>query len=203
MRRARQKDWLSALLGAAQIAQSHSLVNVSNIRLGVGDAAQAIAIALEALPSDMEKQDRPYVPEAELALRTAYRYAQSNQFRTAWSGEADQPISTSSLNPDGRIVATAYGGTVRIIDRSLNSVVGSFDAGSAIWALHFLPNGQLVIATSTELRVYDIANKSDVSEPQNGKQSIDLRIGITTRQKLRKFGHISLVRQPISTIWSF
>lgn len=149
-------------LRAAQIAQSHSLVNVSNIRLGVGDAAQAIAIALEALPSDMEKQDRPYVPEAELALRTAYRYAQSNQFRTAWSGEADQPISTSSLNPDGRIVATAYGGMVRIIDRSLNSVVGSFDAGSAIWALHFLPNGQLVIATSTELRVYDIANKSDV-----------------------------------------
>ena len=74
----------------------------------------------KTLPSDMERHGIGLMyPKRNWSLRTAYRYAQSNQFRTASSGEADQPISTSSLNPDGRIVATAYGGTVRIIDPDL------------------------------------------------------------------------------------
>jgi len=54
--------------------QSLYLAEKANNLVDQGDSYTARLLALEALPKDMKKPDRPYVAEAEYALRNADRY---------------------------------------------------------------------------------------------------------------------------------
>lgn len=66
-----------------------------------GDSYTARLIALEALPNELEKPNRPYVIEAEIALRKAY---QNDNIKL--EGHIGG-VTTISLSPDGNILASA------------------------------------------------------------------------------------------------
>ena len=149
-------------LNESLISQSRSLANAASARLTAADPIRAIAISLEALPVDAAHPDRPYVPEAELSLRAAYRYAQANEFDPVWQVPLSEPIDIARLSPDGGAIATAAGPAIRLFDRATNASETLADPAGQVWAMQFLPNGELVAATPSTLRVYDLASKSYV-----------------------------------------
>ncbi len=55
------------------IMQSRFLAEKANDLVDKGDSYTARLLALEALPKDLENPNRPYVTEAEIALRNSYR----------------------------------------------------------------------------------------------------------------------------------
>lgn len=56
-----------------QISQSRFLAEKAEALIDEGDSYMARMLALEALPKDLEKPDRPYVAEAEAVLRKSFR----------------------------------------------------------------------------------------------------------------------------------
>jgi hypothetical protein len=153
-------------LTAAQVAQSRSLTRVVENLIGSDNFPGAIAVALEGLPVSMADPDRPYIAEAENALRIAFRAAQSSKFETLWQTQLPAAADLASLSADGATVATAAGGSITLYDRATNSHDELPDFGERIWMLHFLPNGWLVAATKTRLRAYDVAAKKFALEFQ-------------------------------------
>jgi hypothetical protein len=79
----------------ALLTQSRFLANASNSRRNLGDVDRALALALEALPID--GADRPYLPDAEQALRSAYRDWQAIQLK-----QSDLSSVQTKLNATGR-----------------------------------------------------------------------------------------------------
>lgn len=61
--------------------QSMYMANISNQLLAGGDRRTAVMVAREALPSDLENPDRPYVEEAEFALSQAHKKIFMGSFR--------------------------------------------------------------------------------------------------------------------------
>lgn len=83
-----------------QIAQSRFLSEKATQLFDEGDSYTARLLAIEALPKDIDNSDRPYVPEAEMILRTA------NQFdrivlRHQYS------VKCAKMSPDDKLIATA------------------------------------------------------------------------------------------------
>ena len=159
-----QSQLANERLTTAQAAQSRSLTDIVSNLTGADDYADAIAVALEALPTDMAHPDRPYVSEAEYVLQAAFRTAQMSNFDIAWQKQLSAPVERASMSADGTMVATALGGTVTLYDRAANTQYDLPDLGEPIWAMRFLPNGWLVTASKTKLRAYNPASKKIARE---------------------------------------
>ncbi len=77
-----------------------------------GDTGAAILLALEALPKKLAAPDRPYLPEAELALYKALlEHRKTTIFQHA------RGVTDAAFSPGGdRIVTGSYDGTARVWD---------------------------------------------------------------------------------------
>lgn len=83
------------------IAQSHFLAEKAISLIDEGDAYTARLLALEALPKNLSNPDRPYVLDAEIALRKAC----SNECRM-FNGHVGS-ITYIAISPDGNLLASA------------------------------------------------------------------------------------------------
>jgi WD40 repeat protein len=145
----------------ALITQSRFLVSASNTRRGAGDVPRALALALEALPVNAAEPERPYLGDAELALRLAVRDAAAIRLHGLSTAALRQPANVAILDPTGRLLVTATGSVIQLLDRTTGAEIISFtDHPETIWALRFLPDGNHLIATSTKsLRLWNIKER--------------------------------------------
>lgn len=80
--------------------QSRFLAEKANALVDEGDSFTARLLALEALPKDIEKPDRPYTPEAEAVLRKAYL---NNNRKFLGHHES---VTDISISPDNQVLAS-------------------------------------------------------------------------------------------------
>ena len=139
-------------------AQSRAVAEKSVSLVNSGDFYTARVLALAALPQNLSYPDRPYTPEAEMALRTA------DQELTIIK---PVPIKYDSkytvLSPDGKYLALTNGNSIHIWDVSQDSVVCTF-AGhkNSINTLSFSNNGKYIVTTSKDssICIWDISSKA-------------------------------------------
>ena len=81
--------------------QSRYLAEKVNTLVDEGDSYTARLLALEALPNDLENPDRPYVAEAEYALRNA-----CNSSDAIFRGHTEE-VTSISFSTDGQFLASA------------------------------------------------------------------------------------------------
>jgi len=120
------------------ISQSRFLSEKANSLVEEGDFYTARLLALEALPADLKNPDRPYVIEAEIALRRA---SQSNN---AILREHTDNVTSIALSPDGLIIASgSYDGTIRLWNFKTGQVVQQLPTKEmSLSTVSFSPDGQ-------------------------------------------------------------
>ena len=122
------------------ISQSRFLAEKVNKLVEEGDPYSARLLALEALPKDIKNPERPYVTEAEIALRKA---SQSNT--AILRGHTDK-VTSIALSPDGHIIASAsFDGTIRLWDSERGQTVKELPIKKMpLFAVSFSPDGQYI-----------------------------------------------------------
>lgn len=84
--------------------RARAVAEKANQLIDEGDTYLARTLLLEVLPTDLEHPDKPYVPEAEAALRRAVR------INTAvWEDKSYHGATRVAVSPDGSKIATADG----------------------------------------------------------------------------------------------
>ena len=122
------------------ISQSRFLAEKANSLVEEGDSYSARLLALEALPKDIKNPERPYVIEAEVALRKA---SQSNT--AILRGHTDN-VPSVALSPDGHTIASAsFDGTIRLWDARTGQTVQELPIKEMpLFAVSFSPDGQFI-----------------------------------------------------------
>ncbi|MDR1205123.1 MAG: toll/interleukin-1 receptor domain-containing protein [Peptococcaceae bacterium] len=126
-----QNTRLERQRNAALQSQSRFLSNISQEMNQAGDTMSALMLALEALPGDLQKPDRPLVAEAEAALRQAMQ------------GPAGEGFV---LDSGSRIENTAYMGAIPSAD------------GRIILNINAAPYEEYNVFTGETLRRFDIVD---------------------------------------------
>jgi WD40 repeat protein len=147
----------------ALIGQSRSLGALVLARISASDPVNALALALEALPTSVAQPDRPYTPEAEMTLRVAHRFALTNDLERVWQTNIPDEINVAALSLDAQTIALASDAVVRIIERDTGDMFELPEPNGRVWAMRFLPRpGLLLIASASALRVFDLEAKKYV-----------------------------------------
>lgn len=133
------------------ISQSRFLSEKANSLVEEGDSCTARLLALEALPMDLKNPNRPYVVEAEIALRRA---SQSNT--AILRGHTDN-VQSIALSPDDQILASgSYDGTIRLWNIKTGQVVQQLTIKKMpLSTVSFSPDGQYI--------AYSYADNEDFS----------------------------------------
>ena len=91
------------------IMQSRFLAEKANALVDEGDSYTARLLALEALPNDLKNPERPYVLEAEYALRNA-----CNSSEAIFRGHTEE-VTSISFSTDGQfLVSASFDNSIRI-----------------------------------------------------------------------------------------
>lgn len=100
--------------------QSRFLSEKVNALLDEGDSYTARLLALEALPKDLNHPNRPFTPEAEVALRLA------EQYECAILRGHTSFVNTVAYSPDDmRIVSSSADGSIRVWDFPRSSLLSA------------------------------------------------------------------------------
>lgn len=138
----------SASRDTALTNQSLYLANLSQVQAKSGDTTAAILLALEALPKDMDRPDRPYVVEAEAALYGAVQAHREVAILDSHGG----PVTDGAFSPDGsRMVTVSFDKTARLWDvpSGTESAVLSGHRQQIV-DVAFSPDGTLLATASTD-----------------------------------------------------
>lgn len=122
------------------ISQSRFLAEKANSLVEEGDSYTAKLLALEALPKDLKTPNRPYVPEAEAALRSAL-------FHRRAVIKTNTMMRKAIFGPDNVILAHSPSETVLWLGHS--GVIKYFIKGGtgSHASASFSPNGERILAT--------------------------------------------------------
>jgi WD40 repeat protein len=169
----RQKQIALEQRDEAMTTQSRFLAGSAMSAVSAGDPVRALDLAIEALPNPA-RSDRPYVPQAEYALRLADRVFRNSQLmvvsRLRGLGKSD----LAAISPDPGQVAIADGATVRIVNAQDGSTVQVLPMHDGhVWSLHYLNDGSsLVVASDQLLRVWSVKNNASLLDlrPDPSKQ---------------------------------
>lgn len=130
--------------------QSQYLASTAKERMEAGDRLTAIALALEALPN--ENTDRPYVPEAELALATAISAYQSKASVSAMgSFTADGLVEQFDVTRDGRLLYILDArNVITVWDTVTFQKLATIENNDLVFdTMYLIPSGNVVITTSS------------------------------------------------------
>lgn len=145
----------------ALIGQSEYLADLSRQQLKANDGMLALMLALEALPQNLKHPNRPYVPEAEGALRNVNFYLDSKEPK-ARATLLDDGVNSAFFNPDGtRVVTASDDGIVRLWDaESGEKLVDCLGYKVQIYMAVFSPDGKKVAAASKDstVRVWNVSD---------------------------------------------
>lgn len=145
----------------ALIGQSEYLADLSRQQLKANDAMLALMLALEALPQNLKHPNRPYVPEAEGALRNVNFYLDSKEPKARVT-LLDDGVNSAFFNPDGTKVVTASDdGIVRLWDaESGEKLVDCLGYKVQVYMAVFSPDGKKVAAASKDstVRVWNVSD---------------------------------------------
>lgn len=139
--------------------QSRFLAEKSIALASDGDAMIAQRLALEALPKDFDNPDRPYVAEAEYALRFALE-----QDTSILRNDATEYISSAVYSPDGDYIIGAAYCYINVWSTKDGRIASRFkvlDYSIKRMALH--PNGNIVAVSSiyeNVIKIWDIPSQS-------------------------------------------
>lgn len=123
--------------------QSLSLADTSRRLTAAGKARLGVLIALEALPRDVSRPNRPLVAQAEDSLYRALAvHREKRIFRT--SGEW---VSSVALSPDGRFLAASSGDDTRLWETGTGKLVHVL-SGSSSKSIRFSPGGDRLVTAS-------------------------------------------------------
>jgi WD40 repeat protein len=143
---------------AELLTQSRALADTANQTLGSGDAGTALLLALEALPTDTEVGvvKRPYTPEAEVALLSAWQ-----RLLETLVIEGPSASRWAVFSPDDHYILNAPedGREARLRNISTGETNALLHNG-AIYSAAFSPDGLRVVTASKDktARVWDPAN---------------------------------------------
>jgi hypothetical protein len=145
---------------AALVIQSRYLADLSQKALQVGNPPSAILLALEALPDQPAKPDRPLVPDAERVLRLALSAPLAlREFRSGTR-------ANHAISPDGRILATiSDDNVVRLWDTSSQELVRSIAHADGVTSIAFDSDGTRLVTASYDrtIRIWDVLTGRQVT----------------------------------------
>ena len=117
--------------------QSHFLAEKAQALIKGGDSYTARLLALEALPKILKEPDRPYVYEAETALREACIQE---------TAIIDYEIISTACYPQGECVASATkDGTINVFSIKNGSLIYTMKVSVPVYSLAFSPDGKLLL----------------------------------------------------------
>jgi WD40 repeat protein/Flp pilus assembly protein TadD len=150
-------------LRQTQIAQSRLLAAQSQQQLEAGNGGTALALALEALPTDTDKPERPDIPEAEGA---AFGALLGLTELTMLSGHEDA-LQDAAFSPDGtRVVTASDDGTARIWDAVTGKEIMRLQAHKGVVpSVAFSPDGKVIAtAAGKTVLLWDAATGSELAQ---------------------------------------
>lgn len=146
-----------------QISQSRFLAEKAEALIDEGDSYMARMLALEALPKDLNKPDRPRVAEAEIALRKTI-HCRSAILR----GHTDC-VTNALFNPDAtRVFSVAYDMCLCIWDVPSGKLLRKFKRHTkAINSMAISPDGKTLATASsdTTVLIWDIKKYNLITSP--------------------------------------
>lgn len=164
-------QWRSAeqALQKAFVTQSRFLADLANQRTSKGDAASAVSFALAALPDSLAPDNRPYVPEAEAALQSAWQRLREVAVLAGHQSE----LWSVKFSADGRFIfTTSRDGTARIWDGITGKNLFVFgDEGDPEGTRGTIsPDGRLAATTgfSGPIRIWDTHSGKLIAQVKGG-----------------------------------
>ena len=169
------KNSAEAALRNAQEGESHLLANLSRQATARGDAIEGMRLALQGLPRDLDRPDRPLVNETVLALVTAL---QSPYYTAKILHGHEAVIRSAAFSPDGRTLVTAsMDGTARLWDTATGKepVVLRGHEGIVTSAV-YSSDGRTVVTVSDDktARIWDVATGREIAILRGHEDAVQL-----------------------------
>ena len=117
-----------------------------------GDIYTAARLLLNVLPENLVNPNRPYIKEAEYALRKANDIYHSSKFQFVNILKHDDDVRTASFSPDGKFIITAsYDKTAKIWNSETGKQVGeTLKHDEGVNSASFSPNGKFIVTASDD-----------------------------------------------------
>ena len=148
----------------AQRSESGLLANLSRQATLGGDAVVGMKSALQGLPRNSDRPERPLVNEAVVALDTALN---APYYATRILRGHERTIKSAVLAPDGRtIVTAAMDGTARLWDAATGIETAVFRGHEgSVTSAAFSPDGKTVVTASEDktARIWDVASAREIA----------------------------------------
>jgi FOG: WD40 repeat len=144
--------------------QSYVLAEYATNQLAVGNPDIATLLALEALPNDLEKPERPYIPAAERALADALMvYHTGSGFQPHRALSLPAPANQVLLSPGEHYAAVLCGYELIVADTETGAVLTALPTQRhALNDAVFLSEHVLVYTGEHGLAAFDMLTRSEV-----------------------------------------
>jgi WD40 repeat protein len=172
------------------IMQSRFLAEKANSLVDEGDSYTARLLALEALPKDLKNPDRPYVPEAEAALRNSYSEATTidlpkriDNCYDEYGGGTWVEINSSSCSPcvlefspdrENLFLMGTEDGAIYMLDAKDGRIIKAFFGHTdTILSIRFNACGSKFASSSEDgtVRIWNIEDGYDIADDWIGEES--------------------------------
>ncbi|MCL2048665.1 MAG: TIR domain-containing protein [Defluviitaleaceae bacterium] len=139
--------------------ESYVISEYSATALADGDRDTAILLALEALPKNLERPERPFVRTAERALANALGiYDVADTFKAHKAVTFPAPPTKAILSENGRYMAVVYPFSIAVVDTESGAILQTMPAVQSILAdVQFLDSDTIVFSSVGGITAYDIA----------------------------------------------
>lgn len=148
----------------ALMTQSLFLSDLSRQQVENDRYDQGVLLALEALPKEIQRPDRPYVPEAEAALYNAlHRYRPVARF-----GFGESLVLAGALSPDStKAVAALSDGTARVLSVERGKELVTLAGHNAdVNHIEFAPDSLSIVTASDDgsARLFDARSGKKIGQ---------------------------------------